>query len=151
MRDVSVAAERVEGAEILDLLAASDAYAASLYPGESNHMLAPEALRKPAVTFLVARLNGKAVGCAALVRCDGYGEIKRMFVADTARGLGIGRRLLSAIENEARKAKLSLLRLETGTKQPEAQRLYRTAGFRDVPPFGAYGPDPLSVFMEKTL
>lgn len=151
MRDVSVAAERVEGAEILDLLAASDAYAASLYPGESNHMLAPEALRKPAVTFLVARLNGKAVGCAALVRCDGYGEIKRMFVADTARGLGIGRRLLRAIENEARKAKLSLLRLETGTKQPEAQRLYRTAGFRDVPPFGAYGPDPLSVFMEKTL
>ena len=148
---VAIAAEPVDGLEILALLAASDAYAAALYPGESNHMLPPEALRDPAVTFLVARLNGTAVGCGALVRRDGYGEIKRMFVADRARGHGIGRHLLMAIESETRKAGLSLLRLETGIRQPEAMRLYRSAGFRDIPPFGEYAADPLSVFMEKRI
>lgn len=151
MTAVAVSIEPVEGPEILSLLAASDAYAAALYPAESNHMLAPEALREPHVTFFVARLDGKAVGCGALVRQGGYGEIKRMFVADEARGLGIGRGLLAAIEGEARKAKLPLLRLETGIRQPQAIGLYRAAGFRDIPPFGPYGPDPLSLFMEKAL
>jgi putative acetyltransferase len=149
--NVRIAAERPEGPEILALLAAGDAYVAALYPAESNHMLAPDALRAPAVTFFVARLEGRAVGCAALVRQGGYGEIKRMFVDAAARGHGIGRRLLTAIEAEAARSQLPLLRLETGIRQPEAIRLYRTAGFRDIPPFGVYGPDPLSVFMEKPV
>jgi putative acetyltransferase len=148
---VSIAIEIPHAPDILALLAASDAYVATLYPGESNHMLAPDALRAPAVTFLVARLDGKAVGCAALVRQGGYGEIKRMFVDAAARGQGIARRLLTALESEARRSGLSCLRLETGIRQPEAIRLYRGAGFRDIPPFGAYGPDPLSVFMEKPV
>ena len=84
-------------------------------------------------------------------RKAGYGEIKRMFVADAARGHGIGRRLLAAIESEARNFGLSVLRLETGIRQPAAIGLYRSCGYREVAPFGDYGPDPLSVFMEKTL
>jgi putative acetyltransferase len=91
------------------------------------------------------------VGCAALVRKDGYGEIKRMFVDAAARGHGIGRGLLEAVEDAARRMRLPLLRLETGIRQPEAIRLYRAAGFRDIPAFGGYGPDPLSVFMEKPV
>jgi putative acetyltransferase len=148
---VTIAVERPEGPEILALLAAGDAHVAALYPADSNHMLSPEALRAPEVTFFVARLGGRAVGCAALVRHNGYGEIKRMFVDAAARGHGIGRQLLAVLEAEGRRSGLPCLRLETGIRQPEAIRLYRAAGFRDIPPFGAYGPDPLSVFMEKPV
>ncbi len=92
------------------------------------------------------------VGCAALKLHGGaYGEVKRMFVAPSERGLGLGRRLLEQVEAEARAAGLPLLRLETGTAQPEALGLYRATGYRERGPFGDYGPDPLSVFMEKAL
>jgi putative acetyltransferase len=148
---LAISVERPDQADVAPLLAASDAYAASLYPAESNHLLAPDALLGPAVTFFVARAAGRAVGCGALVRKDGYGEIKRMFVAEAARGQGAGRYLLAAIEAAARAAGLDILRLETGIRQPEALQLYRTSGFRDSGPFGEYGPDPLSVFMEKAL
>jgi putative acetyltransferase len=150
-RNVTIAVERPDGPDVLPLLAAGDAYSASLYPPESNHMLGVAALLEPAVTFFVARLEGRAVGCGALVRRDGYGEIKRMFVAETARGRGIARSLLQTIEAAAGADGLPVLRLETGTRQPEAQRLYRSSGFRDIPPFGAYEADPYSVFMEKAL
>lgn len=148
---LTIAIERPEGVDIAALLAASEAFAASLYPDDTTHMLSPEALRDPAVTFLVARLDGRAVGCCALVRRDGYGEIKRMFVHEDARGQGVGQRLLVALEQEAQAARLPLLRLETGTRQPAAQRLYRAAGFRDIPPFGGYEADPVSIFMEKPV
>jgi putative acetyltransferase len=148
---IIIAKETPGRPDVLPLLAAGDALSASLYPAESNHMLDVSALLEPAVTFLVARQDGLAVGCGALVRKAGYGEIKRMFVADAARGHGIGRRLLAAIESEARNFGLSVLRLETGIRQPAAIGLYRSCGYREVAPFGDYGPDPLSVFMEKTL
>jgi putative acetyltransferase len=148
---LAIAVERPDQTDVAPLLVASDAYALSLYPVESNHLLAVDALLEPAVTFFVARLDGKAVGCGALVRKRGYGEIKRMFVDEAARGRGVGRRLIVAIESLAREAGIPVLRLETGTKQPEAQRLYHSAGFRDIPPFGEYEADPWSVCMEKTL
>jgi putative acetyltransferase len=148
---VAIAVERPDGPDVAPLVAAGDAYSASLYPPESNHMLGVAALLDPAVTFFVARLEGRAVGCGALVREDGYGEIKRMFVAEAARGRGIARRLLLEIEAAARANGLPVLRLETGTRQPEARRLYISSGFRDIPPFGAYEDDPYSVFMEKPL
>lgn len=147
----TIAVERPDQTSVIRLLEAGDALSASLYPAESNHMLALDALLEPTVTFLVARQDGAVVGCCALVRKQGYGEIKRMFVADAARGHGVGRRLLAAIEDEARKSKVPLLRLETGIRQPEAQQLYRTSGFSDTPPFGDYEADPWSVFMEKAL
>ena len=151
MGTFAIVVERPDQPDVASLLAASDAYALSLYPVESNHLLAVDALLEPEVTFFVARLDGKAVGCGALVRKSGFGEIKRMFVNETTRGRGAARRLLVAIESAAREAGIGVLRLETGTKQPEAQRLYRSAGFRDIPPFGEYEADPWSVCMEKIL
>ena len=148
---VTIDRETPDQPDVLPLLAAGDALSASLYPAESNHMLDVAALLDPTVTFFVARADGRAVGCAALVRKDGYGELKRMFVDETARGQGIARRLLAVVEDAARVAGLPALKLETGTRQPEAQRLYRSSGFRDVPPFGDYQADPWSVFMEKPL
>jgi putative acetyltransferase len=148
---LAIAIERPDGPDVLPLLAAGDSLSASLYPAESNHMLGVRALLDPAVTFFVARAAGRAVGCCALVRKDGYGEIKRMFVDEAARGQGVARRLLAVVEQAARSAGLSALKLETGTRQLEAQRLYRSSGFRDIPPFGQYEADPWSVFMEKAL
>ncbi len=133
--------------DILALLAASDAHAASLYPAESNHGADLALLSAPGSTFFVARdEGGRAVGCAALVRGADWAEVKRMFVLAELRGRGVGRRLLEAVE---RAAEGQTLRLETGIWQAEAIALYKGAGFVERGPFGGYAPDPLSVFMER--
>jgi putative acetyltransferase len=82
---------------------------------------------------------------------EGWAEIKRMFVSPAARGLKLGRRLLDELEAIAVRRGVGALRLEMGGLQPEALGLYRSAGFVEIGPFGAYRPDPLSIFMEKVL
>jgi putative acetyltransferase len=67
-----------------------------------------------------------------------------------ARGRGIGRAILAAIE-QALCGRVAVLRLETGVKQPAAIGLYESAGFARRGPFGSYRDDPLSIFMEKPL
>lgn len=149
---IVLAVESPDQQEIHALLRASDTYMAQLYPAESNHMLDVSELSRPEVTFIVARSDGRAVGCGAIVEStDDWAEIKRMFVSPLARGQNIGRRLLQKLEATALDKGIPLLRLETGTKQPEALALYRSAGFVEIGPFGKYGPDPLSVFMQKSL
>lgn len=149
---IAIAPEDPDQAEVAALLAASDAYMAALYPAESNHLLDLAALRRPEVRFLVARVDGRALGCGAVVGSgEGWDEVKRMFVAPEGRGLGLGRRLLEELEHAARARGARALRLETGGKQPEALALYRSAGFVEIGPFGDYRPDPLSLFMEKRL
>ena len=151
-RRIEIAVEDPAQPEIAPLLQASDAYMASLYPAESNHMLGVDSLRQPQVAFLVARVDGQALGCGAVVDSGaGWAEVKRMFVSPAARGLKLGRRLLDEIEAIAARRGVRALRLEMGGRQPEALGLYRSAGFVEIGPFGNYGPDPLSIFMEKTL
>ncbi len=102
--------------------------------------------------FLVAWRQGDPVGCGAVRRIeDGTGEIKRMFVEPSHRGLGIGRAILAALEAEARALGLSRLVLETGIRQREAISLYEGAGFIRIPPFGEYVDSPVSVCMTKLL
>lgn len=149
---IEIAPENPGQPEVAALLEASDAYMASLYPAESNHLLDVRALQRPEVAFLVARVQGRALGCAAVLSSgEGWAEVKRMFVSPQARGLKLGRRLLERIEAIARERGERCLRLEMGDKQPEALALYRSAGFVRIGPFGHYRPDPLSVFMEKSL
>lgn len=152
MTDVTLGIESPRQADVERLLEALDAYQSGLYPPESNHFLDVEALAAPGIRFFVARRNGQAVGCGALrIDASGYGELKRMFVSPEARGLKLGRRILDRIEAEARRESLACLRLETGIHQPEALGLYRSAGYVERDAFGEYQPDPLSVFMEKSL
>ncbi len=152
MTDVTLGIESPRQADVERLLEALDAYQSGLYPPESNHLLDVEALAAPGIRFFVARRNGQAVGCGALrIDASGYGELKRMFVSPEARGLKLGRRILDRIEEEARRERLACLRLETGIHQPEALGLYRSAGYVERDAFGEYQPDPLSVFMEKSL
>ena len=149
---VTIALEQPRQADVVRLLELSDAFAASLYPAESNHMVDISSLEKPGVSFFVARNGDRAVGCCALVEAgDGTAEIKRMFVDEAARGLKLGRRLMEIVLERAKALHLSAIRLETGIYQPEAIGLYRAYGFLDIDAFGGYMPDPLSLFMEKRL
>jgi putative acetyltransferase len=149
---LTIAPETPDQAEVRALLEQADRRSAGLYPAESRHGLSVAALLAQRVRFLVARQDGRAVGCGGYApQGDGTAELKRIFVAAEARGLGIGRALLQALETDAARAGIRLLRLETGVKSTEALGLYRRFGYRETGPFGAYGPDPLSVFMEKAL
>jgi putative acetyltransferase len=147
-----IAIEDPDQPDVLALLAAADALYADLYPVESNHQLDLAALQRPDVALFVARVEGRALGCGAVVAQDGgWAEIKRMFVAPAARGRRLGKALLDALEDHARTLGAGAVRLETGIAQPEALRLYRAAGYVERGPFGAYAADPFSLFFEKTL
>jgi putative acetyltransferase len=149
---LSVAQETPRQPEVEAMLAALDAYCAALYPAESNHLLGVDALLRPDVTFFVARgADRQVLGCGAAVDCGAYMEVKRMYVAPASRGLGAGQQLLRAIEVCALIRGRPALMLETGIHQPEAIGLYEKAGFARCAPFGAYGADPLSIFMEKRV
>lgn len=150
--DLRITREPPRQAGVIRLLEKSNAYAASLYPAESNHMLPLDELEQDDVSFFVARAGDAVLGCAALIcRPDQTGEIKRMFVDEAARGLKLGKQLLTLLEEEALRRHITTVRLETGIYQPEAIGLYRKAGYVEIPPFGDYTADPLSLFMEKRL
>jgi putative acetyltransferase len=129
-----------------------DQYMTALYPAESNHLVDLDTLASPDVRFFAARSGGEALGCGAIMLKEAYAEVKRIFVSPRARGLGLGRRLLARLEQETRLRGLDLMRLETGTLQPEALSLFAAMGFARSGAFGDYPTDdPYSVFMEKRL
>jgi ribosomal protein S18 acetylase RimI-like enzyme len=92
-------------------------------------------LTPPQGYFVLATLGGQPIGCGALKCHADYGEIKRMWVASSARGLGVGTRILLRLEELARQRRIPVLRLETNKTLTEAQSLYRRNGFREVPAF----------------
>lgn len=97
-----------------------------------------EELTPPAGYFLVARRDGRPVGCGALkVGPPGVCEIKRTWIAADARGRGLGRTLLGRLEALASRAGAARIRLETNRALKEAQALYRSEGYREVPAFNA--------------
>jgi GNAT superfamily N-acetyltransferase len=90
----------------------------------------------PRGTFLLVRLNGQPVGCGGLKPISKEAAyLKRMWIASSARGRGLARRLLSALEDEARAMGYSIVRLETNKSLVEAQQLYRSSGYAEVAPF----------------
>jgi putative acetyltransferase len=112
----------------------------------------PEDVRVPRSVFLIGRLANRPVACGAIRPLDGdVGEVKRMFVTPDVRGRGLSKRLLAALEGAARQMEYVTLRLETGTGQPEAIRLYESAGYHRIEPYGTYIDDPRSVCFEKRL
>lgn len=121
---------------VLRLIDLSNAYMASLYPAESNHLVDIAQLEKDNVSFFVVRHDGRVVGCGALVEAgDGTAEIKRMFVDPEARGLRIGKLIMDTLVERGLELGLAAIRLETGISQPEAIGLYRKAGFVDIEAF----------------
>jgi DNA-binding MarR family transcriptional regulator/GNAT superfamily N-acetyltransferase len=96
----------------------------------------PDELIPPAGVLLLAHLDGRAVGCGALkIGSRGVGEIKRMWVDPSTRGLGIAQRLLDAIEAQAVAFDLRTLRLDTNRSLVEARALYLRNGYREIPTY----------------
>ncbi|HTU05623.1 MAG TPA: GNAT family N-acetyltransferase [Trebonia sp.] len=104
----------------------------------------------PAGLFLVATVDGEPAGCGALkFHGDAPAEIKRMWVAQSARGLGLGRQILAALEAHAAQHGVRELRLETNRALREAIGLYRSAGYREV---AAFSDEPYAHhWFEKSL
>jgi len=106
----------------------------------------------PHGAFLVARVDGRAVACGGVARYDGArAELKRMYVEPALRGIGLGRRLLVALEDEARRLGYTSIVLETGEAQAEAIALYVSAGYEPIPCYGAYAARTWSRCFEKAL
>jgi putative acetyltransferase len=122
------------------------------YPRSSVHGLPPEAATGEGTRFLVAWFSEEPIGCAALTDLGGgTAELKRMFVRTRFRNQGIARQLLAALEEHARERGHTEIRLETGTRQPEAIKLYESSGYTAIPRFGPYVDDPNSVCYAKSL
>ncbi|MGO4592428.1 GNAT family N-acetyltransferase [Leifsonia sp. 2TAF2] len=141
--------------EVEELLRLSDEFAFALYPADSCYLLDVSELEKPGVTVFVARVDGRALGMAGLVvsAADGEpnAELKRMFVHEDARGRGLARSLLGALEAAAADAGVPEIRLETGPLQHAAIALYERAGYARIPNFGPYVGDEFSVCYAKAL
>lgn len=110
----------------------------------------PAEAAAPRTVFLIARLGGQPVGCGALRRLeDPIAEIKRMYVSPAGRRRGIARRILLELEQQAKEFGYHTIRLETGIRQPEAQQLYESLGYRRIAAFGPYVGNLTSVCYEK--
>ena len=96
----------------------------------------PQEVRPPAGRFFVAYLQGRPIGCGAVkYHRDEPAEIKRMWIAPGARGLGLGRRFLRTLEASAQESGARVAHIETSAVLTEAMSLYRSAGWVEVPPF----------------
>ena len=126
---------------------------AALYPGWHlgvGPSASPADLSRPHGTFLVGYLGSEPVACGAVKRLDAAtAEIKRMYVVPEARGRGVARQLLVALEEAARSIGYSVVRLDTGDRQPHALALYRSAGYREIPDYN--GNPAASYWLEKDL
>jgi GNAT superfamily N-acetyltransferase len=122
------------------------------FPDADPDGLTADALAAPTGAFVVAWLGDAAVGCGGVRRYgDGVGELKRMYVTPAFRGRGVSRLVLGELEARAWALGYRRLVLETGVRQPEALRLYETAGYTAIEPYGFYRTSPLSRCYAKTL
>jgi len=161
---LEIAPEAFTSPVAASLVAALNAELSGIYPepGSTHFRLDANEVGPGAGVFVVARWNGRPVGCGAL-RCvrepelirqlgPKVGELKRMYVAPEVRGHGIGGALLERLETEARALGLTRVVLETGNRSPDAIALYRRAGFVGIPAYGEYLQSPAtSVCLAKSL
>jgi GNAT superfamily N-acetyltransferase len=125
------------------------------YGEEDRTPVDPAEFAPPRGLFLVAYLDGRPVACGGWRVHPGpdgpEAELKRMYVSPAARGRGVARALLAELERTALEAGYGRMVLETGSRQPEALALYKSAGYVDVPRFGYYADEPEAVHLGKTI
>ena len=129
------------------------------YGEQDDSPIDPREFAPPLGTFVVGYLDGDAIGCGGWRShdgddpdfADGDAEIKRMYVAPSARRRGLSRLLLDELERSAVAAGRRRMVLETGTRQPEAISLYSTSGYLEIATFGAYRCWPYSQCFGKIL
>jgi GNAT superfamily N-acetyltransferase len=146
--------KRLDSAVVQRLITALNAELESIYPedGANFFRLDPEEVAEGRGAFLVAYLDGKPIGCGAVrLNEPGLAEIKRMYVDPRVRGRRVGRRIVEALETQARQLGAKRIVLETGPRQPDAIAMYQHAGFSEIPLYGEYIGSLFSVCMAKDL
>ena len=129
------------------------------YGGRDDTPLDPSYFEAPAGAFFVGYLHDRPVATGAWRRrgdvvvgsTSATAEIKRMYVAPGARGLGLARAMLAHLEQTARQEGAEAIVLETGLRQPEAIRLYTSSGYTPIDGFGFYKDAPLSRCFGKAV
>jgi putative acetyltransferase len=148
---LTIAQEPADSTDALALLQARDEENFKLYPPEARFAIPADKHVGEAILFFVARENGTPVGCGALQRHHGYGEMKSVFLLPSARGKRLGQEIIRALEDAARRLGYAEVRLETGVRSPWAIKTYERAGYSRCARFGDYPEAPLSVYMMKRL
>ena len=153
--DISLQRADLTSQPVQELIAALNAELSGVYPepGANHFGLDPADVAPGRGVFLVAYRDGRPVGCGAMRLLDSKtGELKRMYVEPALRRAGIGRRLVEALEAEARRLGAASLVLETGTRQADALALYVRCGFTRIPLYGEYCLSPAtSICLGKPL
>lgn len=149
----TIAAETPLQDDVRALVAALNAFAFARTPKEYCHHMTVEQMAQPDTTIFIARgPDGAVLGMGGLRRhADGVGEVKRMFVREEARGLGVGGAILAHIERLARDEGFTQLVLETGSNFDAARRVYERSAFVASDPVLDYAPSPWTAFYAKEL
>jgi putative acetyltransferase len=150
---VEVRPEPLDSPVAQRLIAELNAELSAVYPpAQRFHELPAEDVDTGRGRFVVVWRDGAPAGCGAVrLRGGDQAELKRMYVVPDARGQGLSRAILAALEDEAASLGANSLVLETGDKQLPALGLYESSGYRRVPCFGAYAASPTSICLEKRL
>jgi GNAT superfamily N-acetyltransferase len=155
MEPITITRDELDSDAARALIGALNAELSGIYPepGATHFGLNPDEVSHGRGAFLVVQVNGEAVGCGAVrILEPGTAELKRMYVFPGFRGQGLGRRLVAALEAEARALGGHRLVLETGIRQTAALALYRASGFQPIPPYGEYRLSPgTSICLGKDL
>ena len=153
MARVELRPEPPEGETGRGMLAAYAAAIVERYPDWSpaqSPTADPAEISPPTGCFLVAYADGEPVGCGAFKRLDDEAcEVKRVYVAPHARGLGLARTILAALEDAAREAGYSVARLDTGARLEGAVELFRTSGYADIQDYN--GNEMADFWLERRL
>lgn len=150
---IEIRREEITSAAAQSLILALNEELSAQYPeaGATHFQLDADDVREDRGAFLVAYVHDEPLACGAIRRLNAdRAEIKRMFVRREARGRGLSRVILTALEAEARRLGVKQIVLETGTRQTEALALYDSSGYARIPPYGEY-TGPLSVCMSKEI
>lgn len=155
MTELKIEVADIQSPEATALISALNAELSAAYadiPGANHFRLDVDEVAPGRGAYMIARRSGVPVGCGAVRRIDaGTAEIKRMYVVPRERSSGVGRRIVEALEREARALGVSRVVLETGTRQDAAIALYEKLGFQRIAAFGEYAESPVALCMAKTL
>ena len=152
--DLIIAVADPDAGDVRALLDRHLAFASAESPPEHVHALPGAAWTDPGLTLFGARRDGSLLGVGAIRRLDDtHAELKAMHTRAEARGQGVGQAMLAHLLRVARARGYHRVSLETGTMAAfaPARAMYRKAGFRPCPPFGAYTVNPYSVCMTLAL
>lgn len=149
---LDLAPARLDDPAVLELVAEVQDYYVELYGGPDEDPIVVDEFLPPRGGFLLGTHHGEPVAMGGWSFLDGRTvKIRRMYVRPAVRRLGYAAQLLDRLEAEARLAGAEHVVLETGQPQEDAIRFYRARGYGDVPPFGYYADQPLSVSLGKAL